>query len=178
MQFQHHRRRRFRSPLSPRRCAAGLAAALTVAACGGAPGTAPTAAPADDPAAAAATRFVEDFFTAYLAKARVDPKTGRVTSDLAAGGYHDDPRIGGDLADQIDDLVEAAGADGLSADPFVCAAEVPERAEVVSLQPDGADRMVARVDMWHAGQGIPFPVTVTVAAAGDGAWQLVGIECR
>lgn len=165
---------------SPRRSMPGLAfaVALATSGCGGAAAPAATAVPADDPAVAEAGRFVEGFFEAYLTEARMDPGTGRVTSALAEGGYRDDPRIGAELADQIDALREAAGEQGLSADPFVCAAEVPERAELTEVAPVDAGRMTVRIDMWHAGQAIPFPVTATVGRSGDGAWQLVGLECR
>jgi len=137
-----------------------------------------------DPAVAEAEarEAVEGFYADYIAGSRLDAETGGIHNPLLDGGYRDDERLGAELVEQIDAIRGDDGDRGMQADPFLCAIQIPERADVSEVKLEG-DSAVATLLLHFAGQSIPQRLTVTLGAGeasadGEVGWRLTAIACR
>jgi len=156
-------------------CLFGLA--LLSAACKGGGPASPEAednAPAEDQVRQA----VEAFYAEYLGQTELDVESGTLQNPLVEDyGYREDARLDAALVTQIDGLVEKAGERGLSADPFLCATQIPERVDVDTVALEG-DTATATVYTRYADSAIPFRMTVGLVQGDDGAWKLSQIQCK
>ncbi len=121
---------------------------------------------------------VEAFYADYIDQTTLDDATGTVQNPLIKDyAYRDDARLDAALVEQIDGLVEKAGEEGLSADPFLCAAQVPERADVDTVEvKDKA--ATAKVYTRFPDSPIPFRMTLSLVKGDDGTWKLAQIQCK
>lgn len=142
--------------------------------------SAPASPEAEDnrPAEEQVKQAVQDFYADYVDTSKLDPKTGSIQNPLVASyGYREDDRFDAKLVEQIDGMVEKAGERGLSADPFLCSVQIPERTDVGAVKLDG-DAATAEVFTRYPDSGIPFKLTLSLVKDGDGGWKLAQILCK
>ena len=111
---------------------------------------------------------VQSFYDWYLDAAGFDPESQERRNPLVEGTYRERPELSAEFVARLD----ASVAEGLAADPLLCAQDVPEAVETgeTAITDDGA---TVAVTTSFAGHG--FTVALRQAAEG---WQIDDVTCQ
>jgi hypothetical protein len=114
-------------------------------------------------------QLVNDYYNWYLDNLGYDPDTDEFQNPLQDGSY----QLQGSLSTEFIDRIEEMKAEGLPADPILCAQDVPESFTIqeVDISPMGEE---ARVSVETSFEGHQFQVYLQKLS---GEWKIAGVIC-
>lgn len=119
-------------------------------------------APANTPA-----EVVEEFYAGYLAYIGMDRETGDLRNPLAERAYRDMQGLAPAYVERVDAMLE----EGLHADPFLCAQDIPTFVEVVAVEQEGGLAVVTLRDSF-----VDHVLEVELSSS-SGEWLITRVSC-
>lgn len=112
---------------------------------------------------------VNEFYGWYLENLGYDAATDEFRNPLQDGSYQDRKELSAEFIDRIEEMK----AEGLAADPLLCAQDVPQSFSIkgVDLSPMGEE---ARVSVGTSFEGHEFQVYLQKIS---GEWKIAGVIC-
>jgi hypothetical protein len=125
--------------------------------------------PASAQEASSPEKVVHEFYGWYLENLGYDPETDEFRNPLQDGSYEEQ----GALSQEYIKRIEEMKAEGLAADPLLCAQDVPQSFSIqaVDLSPMGEE---ARVTVGTSFEGHEFQVYLQKLS---GEWKIAGVIC-
>lgn len=112
---------------------------------------------------------VDDYYTWYLGNLGYDPDTGEFRNPLQDGSY----QLLGLVSDEFVNHIEQLRTEGLRADPFLCAQDVPAGFEIREVEAD-PDAGQAQVLVGTSFPGHQFQVQLLQVG---GEWKISNVFC-
>ncbi len=153
--------RHFRTDLRVLAVLVTAALVLTLTACS-------TPETAEEPAGEGPGAVVEAFYIWYLDNSGFDEETNLMHNVIDEATYRDQPQLSEDFIAEIDTL---ASSGTMTADPFLCAQDVPESFEVAEpIVTNGFATVLVKTSF----ENHSFEVELE---EGDDGWKIVGVNC-